>query len=183
MAKTALTRRTVIATGAAAAATLTTPFMHGTYAAGRLQVGFWDHWVPGANDAAKKLAQEWADKEKVETSADFITSTGDKLRITTAAEAQAGSGHDVLAMSTWLPASYADKLEPVDDVVKPLIEKSGDVGNTVEYLGQANGRWVAVPTSVGTQTKPPCARIDLFKEHVGLDITQMYPAGGQPNKE
>ena len=26
--------------------------------------------------------------------------------------------------------------------------------------------------------KPPCARIDLFKQHVGLDLTKMYPAGG-----
>src|SRR5215207_2852620 len=183
MAKTALTRRTVIATGAAAAATLTTPFMHGTYAAGRLQVGFWDHWVPGANDAARKLAQEWAAKEKVELKLDFITSTGDKLRITTAAEAQAGSGHDVLAMSTWLPNSYAEKLEPVDDVVTALIKQSGDVGKTVEYLGKANGKWIAVPTCIGTQTKPPCGRIDLFNQHVGLDVTQMYPAGKPEDKE
>jgi hypothetical protein len=87
MARNALTRRSVLAAGAATAATLTTPFMHGAYAAGRLQVGFWDHWVPGANDAARKLAEEWAAKEKVELKLDFITSTGDKLRITTAAEA------------------------------------------------------------------------------------------------
>ena len=117
----------------------------------------------------------------INVNTDFITSTGDKLRITIAAEAQAGSGHDVLAMSTWYPSSYADKLEPVDDVVKPLIEQDGDVGKTVEYLGRADGRWIAVPTSVGTQTKPPCGRTDLFKEHIGLDITQMYPAGGTPS--
>jgi len=40
-----------------------------------------------------------------------------------------------------------------------------------------------VPATVGSQTKPPCARIDLFKQHVGLDLTQMYPAGSPPNKE
>ncbi|MGE0258959.1 MAG: ABC transporter substrate-binding protein [Alphaproteobacteria bacterium] len=176
-----LTRRSLLAAGAAAA--FATPFVRGAHAAGKLSVGFWDHWVPGANDVMRKIVQEWADKEKVDTDVDFITSTGDKLRITIAAEAQAGSGHDVLAMSTWLPVSYADKLEPVDDVVKPLIEKYGEVGKTVEYLGRADGRWIAVPTNVGTQTKPPCARIDLLKEHVGLDVTQMYPAGGQPNKE
>ena len=182
MVKHNLTRRSVLA-GGAAAAVFATPFVRGAHAAGRLSVGFWDHWVPGANDVMRKIVQEWADKEKVDVSADFITSTGDKLRITIAAEAQAGSGHDVLAMSTWLPASYADKLEPVDDVVKSLIQQGGDVGKTVEYLGQADGRWIAVPTTVGTQTKPPCGRIDLFKEHLGLDITQMYPAGGQPSKE
>jgi ABC-type glycerol-3-phosphate transport system substrate-binding protein len=177
-----LTRRSVLAAGAAAA-TLTAPFVRGAYAAGKLNVGFWDHWVPGANDVMRKIVQEWASREKVDTDVDFITSTGDKLRITIAAEAQAGSGHDVLAMSTWLPSSYADKLEPVDDVVTPLIEKAGDVGETVAYLGKAGGHWVAVPTNVGTQTKPPCGRIDLLKQHAGLDPTQMYPAGGQPNKE
>ena len=182
MTRNSPTRRSVLAAGAAAAL-IATPFVRGAHAAGKLSVGFWDHWVPGANDVMRKIVQEWADKEKVDVDADFITSTGDKLRITIAAEAQAGSGHDVLAMSTWLPSSYADKLEPVDDVVKPLIEKYGDVGKTVEYLGQANGHWVAVPTNVGTQTKPPCARIDLLKEHIGLDVTQMYPAGGQPSKE
>src|SRR5258705_340770 len=33
------------------------------------------------------------------------------------------------------------------------------------------------------QTKPPCGRIDLFKQHVGLDVTQMYPAGKPEDKE
>ena len=157
--------------------------MRGAHAAGRLSVGFWDHWVPGANDVMRKIVQEWADKEKVDVSADFITSTGDKLRITIAAEAQAGSGHDVLAMSTWLPASYADKLEPVDDVVKSLIQQGGDVGKTVEYLGQANGRWIAVPTTSGRRPSRPAAASTCSRSIVGLDITQMYPAGGQPSKE
>jgi hypothetical protein len=30
--------------------------------------------------------------------------------------------------------------------------------------------------------KVPCARIDIFKEHVGIDVTKMYPAGGEPDK-
>jgi ABC-type glycerol-3-phosphate transport system substrate-binding protein len=100
-----------------------------------------------------------------------------------AAEAQAGSGHDALAMSTWLPASYADKLEPLDDVVQPLLQQNGAVGQTVEYLGKSKNKWIAVPTCVGTQSKPPCGRIDLLKQHVGIDVTQMYPAGQPANKE
>src|SRR6185369_18033539 len=110
MAKTSLTRRSVL--GGVAAVTLSAPFVRGAYAAGKLSIGFWDHWVPGANDVLNKLAKEWAEKEKVDLTTDFITGTGDKLRITIAAEAAAGTGHDALAMSTWLPASYADKLEP-----------------------------------------------------------------------
>ena len=36
-------------------------------AAGKLEIGLWDHWVPGANDAMNALCKEWADREKVET--------------------------------------------------------------------------------------------------------------------
>ena len=31
------------------------PFVYGAYAAGKLAVGFWDHWVPGANAKALGL--------------------------------------------------------------------------------------------------------------------------------
>jgi hypothetical protein len=34
-------------------------------AAGSLSVGFWDHWVPGANTAMMQICEEWAEKEKV----------------------------------------------------------------------------------------------------------------------
>ena len=40
-----------------------------------------------------------------------------------------------------------------------------------------------MPAPVGSPTLPPCARIDLFKQYVGLDLTQMYPAGAPPDKE
>ena len=49
MAAKSLTRRTILATAAAsAAATLPTPFVRGAFAAGKLSIGAWDHWVPGA---------------------------------------------------------------------------------------------------------------------------------------
>src|ERR1051325_6712534 len=55
MAKTGYTRRRVMETAAAASAVFAVPFVRGAHAAGRLSVGFWDHWVPGANDTARKL--------------------------------------------------------------------------------------------------------------------------------
>src|SRR6202023_502217 len=83
----------------------------------------------------------------------------------------------------WYAAGNADNLEPVDDIVNDLAQKYGKVTAAVEYLGKQKSHWVAVPATVGSQSKPPCARIDLFKQHVGLDLTQMYPAGSPPNKE
>ena len=177
----ALTRRGVLAT--AGAATLAAPFVRGAFAAGQLKVGFWDHWVPGANDVLTKLCNAWAAKEKVDLAIDFITSNGDKLLITIAGEREARSGHDILAISNWNVRDKADALEPVDDVVKALVATNGAPPHVAEMLGKEDGHWVAVPTCVGSQSKPPCGRIDLLKQHAGLDVQKMYPAGGAPDKE
>src|SRR5260221_2171117 len=171
--------QTALATGALIAA----PYVRGAYAAGKLKVGFWDHWVPGANDTLTKLCNEWAAKEKVEITLDYITSQGDKDILTAAAEQQARSGHDILQMRVWQALDKAESLEPVDDIMQKLIADNGKVSGAVEYLGKLNGHWVAVPATTGSQVKPPCARIDLFKEFVGLDITKMYPAGAPPDME
>jgi ABC-type glycerol-3-phosphate transport system substrate-binding protein len=176
-------RRFVAGTAAASAALVAAPFVRSANAAGKLSVGFWDHWVPGANKATEALVKEWAEKNKVEVSMDFITSQGNKLLLTTAAESQAKSGHDVLAFSTWLPSRYADQLVAMNDVMEPLIKENGAVNATVEYLGKVNGKWLAVPATVGSQIKGPCSRIDLLKKHAGIDIQAMYPVGQAPKAD
>jgi hypothetical protein len=76
---TKLSRRAFMARGAlATGAALAAPYVHGAHAAGRLSVGFWDHWVPGANDTLTKLCREWAAREKVDIAIDYITSQGEK---------------------------------------------------------------------------------------------------------
>jgi ABC-type glycerol-3-phosphate transport system substrate-binding protein len=181
MTKRRISRRTF--TAAASASLLAAPFVRGANAAGKLSIGFWDHWVPGANKATEELVKQWAEKEKVEVQIDYITSQGNKLLLTIAAEAQAKSGHDILALSTWLPNEHAKLLEPVDDLMKPLIEQNGKVNATVEYLGRADGKWIAVPATVGSQIKGPCSRIDLMKQHAGVDLLAMYPAGSAPKAD
>src|SRR6266702_4180282 len=102
MSRKKLSRRQFVAATAMTSATLiTAPYVRGAYAAGKLSIGLWDHWVPGANDTSTALVKEWAAKEKVDVTIDYITSQGNKLIITIAAQAQAKSGHDVLAMATW----------------------------------------------------------------------------------
>lgn len=71
----------------------------------RLACGFWDHWVPGANNTLTKLCKDWGDKEKVDVAIDYITSQGDKNLLTIAAEAQSRSGHDILSRLTFLPGT------------------------------------------------------------------------------
>src|ERR1700733_3631791 len=113
MAVLSFTRRSVLKTAALATSALAAPMVRGAYAAGALKVGFWDHWVPGANDVMSKRGNDWAAKEKIDLTIDYITSQGDKLLLTLAAEAQAKSGHDVLSFPTWYAIAHADDLEPV----------------------------------------------------------------------
>ena len=178
-----LSRRRFITTTAASTAIVAMPYVRGSHAAGKLSIGFWDHWVPGANDTSRVLVEEWAAKEKVDVTIDYITSQGNKLLLTIAAEAQARSGHDILATVTWLPQANANNLEPVDDIMEPLIKQNGSVNPTVEYLGKADGHWLAVPATSGSQMKGPCSRIDLMKQHAGLDVQAMYPAGAPPKAD
>ncbi|HET6927700.1 MAG TPA: hypothetical protein VFI48_12700 [Hyphomicrobiaceae bacterium] len=72
-----LTRRALMkTTGAAAAATLAAPFVRTAGAAGSLRVGYWDHWVPGANTAMTQICEEWAEKEKVNLTIDYLSTQG-----------------------------------------------------------------------------------------------------------
>jgi ABC-type glycerol-3-phosphate transport system substrate-binding protein len=183
MSKSKLTRRDFLATTAVASAAIAMPFVRDANAAGSLAVGFWDHWVPGANNACTALIKEWGDKEKVDVSIDYIPSQGNKNLMTIAAEAQARSGHDILAFPTWEPQAHAEELEPVDDLMTDLIKENGEVNETVKYLGRANNHWIAVPATIGSQIKGPCSRIDLLKKHAGIDIQEMYPAGSAPKAD
>jgi ABC-type glycerol-3-phosphate transport system substrate-binding protein len=176
-------RQFVVTTAAAGALTFASPFVRGAHAAGKVSIGFWDHWVPGANDTMTKLVKAWAEKEKVEAEIDYIPSQGNKSLLTITAESQAKTGHDILAMPTWWPQAYAEQLEPLNDIMEPLIKQNGKVNETVEYLGRADGKWLGVPATAGSQVKGPCSRIDLMKELANIDVQAMYPAGAKPNAD
>lgn len=184
-----LTRRAILKTAALtptalAAGSFAAPFVRGAYAAGTLSMGTWDHWVPGASQALQKICMEWAAKEKVELKVDLITSNGDKDLLTLMAEGQAKSGHDIMGLRTWYVASQEKNFVPVDDIVKPLLDKYGKIATAAEYCAKINGTWLAVPTIYGSSALPPCARIDLFKQHAGIDLQKMYPGPGvAPDKE
>ena len=173
--RSTVTRRSALKLGAAAA---TLPLVHirTAGAAGKVSIAFWDHWVPAGNDVMRQQCQAFAEKNKVEVQADFITSIGSKNILTIAAEAQAKAGHDVQQLPSWETQNHADQLEPIDDVMKRLTDKYGPANSASEYLSTSKGHWLAVPTSSGTQNKGPCGRISVLKDVAGLDVVQMYPA-------
>ncbi len=132
-------RQFVAATATTSAALVAAPYVRGAYAAGKLSIGFWDHWVPGANKTLTDLVNEWAEKAKVEVRIDYITSQGNKLLVTITAEAQAKTGHDILAMAAWLPHANAELLEPVNDIMAPIVKQNGD-GSAFPPVSAARSR-------------------------------------------
>ncbi|HYZ24790.1 MAG TPA: extracellular solute-binding protein [Rhodopila sp.] len=169
------TRRRVLHAAAAASAL---PLVHirTAGAAGRLMVAFWDHWVPGTNDVMRKQVQAWADKNKVDVTIDFITSNGNKIQITQAAEAQAQQGHDLLPFYNWEVNTYANRLEPFDDIVAHMTARYGKYSPVHEYLARLRGHWMALPSSTGTLNLNCCARISMFKKYAGIDLQALFPA-------
>jgi hypothetical protein len=176
MRRSTISRRNVLKTAAlGSAAVFAAPYVRGAYAAGKLSLGCWDHWVPGANNTLTKLCNEWGEKNKVEVHIDYITSQGEKDKLTAAAEAQAGTGHDIMSHRDWNVQVHQDRLEPLDDVVNPLIEQHGPISPVSEYLAKIKGVWRGVPATVGSQVKPCCSRLDLYKQYADIDLRDMFP--------
>ncbi len=182
MTKRNVSRRSALKLGAATAAL---PLVHirPGRAAGKVAIAFWDHWVPAGNDVMRKQCEAFGKAHQVEVQADFITSIGSKNILTIAAEAQAKTGHDVQMFPNWEVLNHSEMLEPIDDVMQRLSAKYGEVSHAAEYLSKVKGKWVAIPTSSGSQNKPPCARISVMKKEAGLDITKMYPVSDTATPE
>jgi ABC-type glycerol-3-phosphate transport system substrate-binding protein len=170
-----ISRRRTLQIGAAAL-----PLVHirTGRAAGKLALAFWDHWVPGGNEAMTKQIDAWARQSQVEVTTDYM-SAGNKLVVTAAAEEQAKTGHDAIALAVWEVHNHARALEPVDDVVQRLIAKYGPTNEVNEYLARVNGNWMAVPSNPGSQNQPPVGRISVLKDKAGLDVLAMYPVSSE----
>ncbi len=125
--RTGLSRRGMLRAGVAGAAASTLPLasVHGQASGGRLTVGFWDHWVPAGNGAMRQIVEAWAKQNRVDVQIDFITSNGNKLLLTVAAEAQARQGHDILPFWNWWIHDHQRLLEPMDDVMGRLVQQHG----------------------------------------------------------
>ncbi len=177
-----VSRRAALKLGAASVAL---PLVHirTGRAAGKVSIAFWDHWVPEGNEVMKRQCEAFAKAHQVEVGSDFITSVGSKNILTIAAEAQAGTGHDIQQLPGWEVHNHADKLMPIDDVMQRLTGQYGPVAAASEYMFKAKGHWLAVPASAGNQNKGPCGRISVLKEVAGLDVVKMYPPSADATPE
>jgi hypothetical protein len=172
-----ITRRSLLSSAlVGSVAALAAPYVKDSHAAGSLALGVWDHWVPGANKAFAALCNEWGTKNNVEVRIDFITSQGEKDKLTAAAEAQAGTGHDIMSHRDWNIRVHAELLEPLDEIAAALIQQYGTISPVAEYLAKIKGAWRGVPAASGSQIKPCCSRFDLYQEHAGIDLREVFPA-------
>jgi ABC-type glycerol-3-phosphate transport system substrate-binding protein len=161
-----ITRRSLLSSAlVGSVAALAAPYVKDSHAAGSLALGVWDHWVPGANKAFAALCNEWGTKNTGEVRIDFITSQGEKDKLTAAAEAQAGTGHDIMSHRDWNIRVHAELLEPLDEIAAALIQQYGTISPVAEYLAKIKGAWRGVPAASGSQIKPCCSRFDLYQEH------------------
>ncbi len=173
------TRRKVLKFGALASAL---PWVHirTAGAAGHVTMFFWDHWVPAGNAEMRRQIAAFSSKTKIEVRADFITSQGNQLLLTLNAQAIAKTGHDVVNISNWNVQDHAHLLEPVDDVVNRLQAQYGPANPVATYLGKVKDKWIAVPSSWGSQNKGPAGRISILRDAAGIDVMKMYPATNVP---
>src|SRR5580658_644481 len=170
-------RRSLLKTAAlGSVAAIAAPYVRTAYAAGTLTLGCWDHWVPGANNTLTALCNEWGAKNNVEVKIDYITSQGEKDKLTAAAEAQAGTGHDIMSHRDWNIRIHAELLEPLDEIAAALIQQYGTISPVAEYLAKIKGAWRGVPAASGSQIKPCCSRFDLYQDHAGIDLREVFPA-------
>jgi len=183
--ETSTTRRRFLKTTAAGTAALAAGFAHvrTSHSAGKVTLGIWDHWVPGANDVMKQLCEAWGKANSVGVEIDFITSIGSKTSLTAAAEARAKTGHDIFDMATWQTTIHQDSLEPVDKEMKYLTGKYGAITPDAEYVYKPEDRWMTLPAPAGgNHSYPMVSRLDYFKKYAGVDLKKIFPASKKRDK-
>lgn len=172
-----IARRAVLrATAALGGGLLAAPAVRGAHAAGTLTVGFWDHWVPGANDVLRQMVEDWAAENRIDARVDFITSIGGKNVLTARAEARARVGHDLMVHPAWQISVHRNQLKSLDDIAAELESAHGKFDETASFLARVNGNWKGLPAPFGSHGFPMVSRLDLLKAHTGVDLQQVFPA-------
>src|SRR3984893_2803005 len=106
----------------------------------------WSHFVPNYDKWFDQFAKDWGEKNKISVTVDHIPVANVAARA--AAEASAGSGHDLFG---WNGAGgahlYRKFLIDMGDLVKSVEQKYGKVSTIGRQLGynQDDGTWSAFP--------------------------------------
>jgi multiple sugar transport system substrate-binding protein len=132
---------------ASAAPVISAPFVSRAMADTKtLSIVQWSHFVPAYDKWFDNFAKDWGEKNKISVTVDHIPVQNVAARA--AAEASAGSGHDLFG---WNGAGgahlYRKFLIDMGDLVKSVEKKYGKVSTIGQQLGynQDDGTWSAFP--------------------------------------
>ena len=181
MAKKKITRRkfikTVAAGGAAIAGAAAIPSVsRKAYAQkSKLSIAMWNHWVPGATDLQKAVIEEWAKENKVDVTADFIGPSATEMLTVASAEARAGTGHDIVVLTTFDGLFFKDKLEPMNDVADYIQGTYGNFDEVSTYISHVDGTWITIPAPTGSHSYPMVTRMDMWKQYADIDVVDIFP--------
>ena len=95
----------------------------------------------------------WADKNKVEVHADFITSQGRQADADRGGRGES-QRHEFITFFHWDVLQYADRLEPVDEVIDYLTAEYGQYDPVDEYLAKAEAHGWRCPAPILRPTWP-----------------------------
>lgn len=101
------------------------------------------HFVKAHEAELTKQAEEWATRQGVKVKLDFIADVDLEAKITS--EAEAGSGHDIVALRDYVAYIYRDILHDVTSLVEDLQVENGPATNVAKVSDYIDGRWMAVP--------------------------------------
>lgn len=101
------------------------------------------HFVPAYDKWLDKFVVDWGKANGVQASIDHVP--GLQIPAVLAAEAAAGSGHDIVQVVTTVPHLFASNFIDVGDIVEAMGKKYGGWLQIGEDMGKINGVWRCVP--------------------------------------
>lgn len=173
-----ISRRQFIKSGivAGGAAMVAPGLLHTAYAKkASMSIAAWNHWIPESNEVLKKLVEEWGKKNNVKVRLDLLGPSAVETLTITAAESRSGKGHDIMIFSGLDATLFKDKLEPLNDVADYIQGKYGKYDENSIYSCCQDGVWIALPAPMGSHSYPMVTRIDLWREHAGIDVVDIFP--------
>lgn len=125
----------------------------------RLTMMSWDHVFPEFTQELDDSLQEFGDEHGIEVALETVTTLDAPARLGLAVQDQGGL--DVVVLTTYQTAQYADQLVPIDGFVESLEDAYGPVVGIGVEAARLDGTWFSVPWFAAPA--PANLRTDYFE--------------------
>jgi len=123
------------------------------------------HFVPPFETEVEAQAQQWMkERPDVKVTIDWVGT--EEQAATLLAEAESGTGHDIVNLESFDYALFKRSLLPLDDVAEELAAENGGWTQAKREIGYVDGHWVACPWFIHTFVA--VYRTDYFQQ-IGVD--------------